>query len=217
MSPQELGLACRALGGMGSSLDRDRLEERILEILSPPDPAPGESAPAPTAPLEVWLEGTRARISREAEEERREGRLRETMWLRAAVWAIAFALISWLGVFAYASDSLILAAGVGAVAAAIYGFRLALPGALGLAALELAARMALIGCGPAAPVGLVCLCAMELLCAAAMSVDAESARHSELTLGFREHVNAPSARTPEGGPPPEPTAETDATGSRAPR
>lgn len=197
MSAAELGLVCSALGGMGNSRDRARLEERILGILVPESPAPEEcsqeSIPAPL-PVGAWLEGNRSRATREAERNHIREHVRVATWLRATVWGGFFAVISWWCVFAHTSDALILGVGVGVVAGLIYRYSIGAFSAVVIAVCEIAARMLLIGFGPAPVFTLVLLTIAEILCAVAMAIDAESARVAEISLGFREHMNSPIAR-----------------------
>ncbi len=198
MSGPELGLVCSALGGMGNSRDRARLEERILGTLTPENPTPASYSPdeRPPMPVDAWLEGKRSRASRAAERRHIREQLRVSIWLRATTWGVFFAAISRWGVFSHTSDALILGVGVGAVAGTIYRYSLGTLPAMVVAFGEIAARMLILGFGSASSFTLGTICFMELLCAAAMSVDADSARAAEISLGFRERRNSRIARAP---------------------
>lgn len=223
MSPPELELACRDLGGIGGSLDRARLEERILAIIAPPPVASGASpaapAPKPDLPVGAWLEGRRHREALASEAGRR-ARLRTNEQLQRVVgWGAIFLVFSWLLVLSQTIDAILLGLGVGAVALAVYRYELPVPIAMGIAALEVAARLLLFGVGDALIVPLVSICFAEIICAAVMSIDAVSARSSEITAELFPRPPTP-VPPPVGEPGPAgPTApevrETGEAGAQA--
>ena len=209
MSPPELALACRDLGGIGTGSDRDRLEARLRALLDPetaPPEDPQESGPPQKLPLEAWLEARRGGATRRAESQRIAVHSRHAGLLRAVAWGIAFAILTRFGVFSKTGDALILGLGVGLVAGTIYLKGLRGTTAFLLAVGEIVVRISLFGLASGTIFTFVLATFAEILCAVVMAIDAESARQAELPLGLAdlkrldERRNAPPDPEPPSGP-----------------
>jgi len=209
MSPPELDLACRDLGGIGGSIDRARLEARILAIIAPPSASSGTPPtplPKPDLPVGAWLEGRRHRAALASEAGRRERLRTNEQALRAAGWGALFLVFSWIFVFSHTFDAILLGIGAGAIAIAIYRYELSVPLAMGVAALEVAARLLIFGVSDAPVVPLVSISVAEFVLAAVMSIDAVSASGSEIAP---ELLPRPRAPVPPAAEEPAPVAAPD--------
>ena len=204
MSPPELALACRDLGGVGTGSDRDMLEARLTALLGASDEEPSEAEPPQKLPLDAWLESRRKVAAKSAESQRVATQSREAALMRAAMWGITFTMLTRFGVYSNLGDALILGTGVTLIAALIYLKRLRGPEAFGLAVGEITVRIIFFGLASGTPMTFVLATFAEILCAVVMAIDAESARQAELPLSLadlKRNAEERNAPPPEAPPP----------------